>query len=354
MNLGRTIIALSLLTAPSACTQAYTQPSDTEETPGRSSADSSDPMAGFAVMEAGEWRLGSIHADTWRWGPGKHSIRSHTVGDDGSGNPWREMAIYYWHPGLEQIRILSLHPDIPAVGRGIAEGAIEFDGRTLTGKADLYQTGRPTPNRRRLAHRWTFDGPDRYHEVLLENSGKGYETLVEWDYERSVDRSPPPRPDDEKPTISENLKPFIPLLGQWEDGDGKDASKQHSALNIQWVEYLDLITVQLDITSADDESVHLFDAYLYHHLGTNSLRCLALSKSGGVYEGEVALLLDGALECDLRGFVGELETLHVARLEFEGDGMLRERVWTVADGSRTLTLDARYRKSEPVRSDPTP
>lgn len=350
MNYRHAILALSLLTTPIACTQAYTQPSDSEETPAPTSADGSGPMANFAILEAGEWHLRDIHADTWRWGPGKHSIRSHTVGTDGSGNPWREMAIYYWHPRLEQIRVLSLHPDIPSVGRGIAEGSIEFDGRTLTGKADLYQTRHPKPNHRRLAHHWTFDGPDRYREALLEDSGRGYETLVEWDYVRSMERRPPPQPGDEKPTISENLKPLAALLGQWEQlFDGEVASEQNSRLDIQWAQYLDLITVRLDVTINDDESDHLYDVYLYHHLGTNSLRCLAMSKSGGVYEGEVVLLPDGALECDLRGFVGDLKNRHVARLDFEGDGTLRRRVWVVADDTRTLTLDARYRKSEPDR-----
>ncbi|GAB5496565.1 MAG: hypothetical protein Phyf2KO_16450 [Phycisphaerales bacterium] len=347
MNFGHAIIALSLLTTPIACMQACTQPSDSEESPGRTSADDPHPMASFAILEAGEWHLKDIHSDTWRWGPGKHSIRSHTVGVDGSENPWREIAIYYWHPGLEQIRVLSLHPDIPAVGRGVAEGSIEFDGRTLTGKVDLYQTAHPTANRRRLAHHWTFKGQDRYHEVLLENSGRGYETLAEWDYVRSLDRTPP-KPDDAKPIISQNLRSFVPLLGQWKKW-GEDASEQQSAMNIQWVEYLDLITVQMDVINADDEADHLYDAYVYHHLGTNSLRCLALSKSGGVYEGEVALLPDGALECDLRGFESDLETRHIARLDFEGDGTLRKRIWAVADGTRTLTLDTRHQRINPDR-----
>lgn len=355
MNPLYPILVLALLTTTNACEAANTQPTDPDVSHERSAAVDAaveaSPMASFAIMEEGQWNLGSIHADIWRWGPGKHSIQSHTVGTDGSGRPWREMAIYYWHPGLEQIRVLSLHPDIPGIGRGVAEGSIEFDGRTLTGQADLYQTGRQKPTHRRLAHRWTFNGPDRYHEALLENSGRGYETLAEWDYVRT-EKQPTKQidPEAEAPRPSENLTSLVPLLGEWkEPGDSTGATKQHFTLNIQWAEYLDLVSVRMDVTNKDDETDHLYDVYLYHHLGTNSLRCLALSESGGVYEGEVVLLPDGALECDLRGFAGDLETRNVARLDFEGDGTLRKRIWTLSDGTRTLTLDARYRESGPDR-----
>ncbi len=351
MNRFHPILVLSLLTTTSACEAAYTQPSDAEAIHERTSADDASPMAGFAIMEEGQWNLGSIHADTWRWGPGRHSIRSLTVGADGEGNPWREMAICYWHPGMKQIRVLSLHPDIPGIGRGVAEGSIEFDGQTLTGKADLYQTGRPRPNHRRLAHRWTFDGPDRYHEVLLENSGRGYETLAEWDYVRT-EKQPTIQidPEADAPLPSENLNPLVPLLGQWErlneQGRERDA---HTRLNFEWAEYLDLIAVRLDAADPEETSDPLCDAYLFHHVGTNTLRCLALTRSGGVYEGDLTRLADGSLQSELKRFEGGLETRAFASLEIEEDGSLRVRVWTDADEDRPLAHDARYQRAGPNR-----
>ena len=128
-----------------------------------------------------------------------------------------------------------------------------------------------------------------------------------WDYVRSSDRGLSPQPEDEKPAISRNLKPLIPLLGQWEEEPRENGqSAHHSRLGFQWVEYLDLITVRLDVSSPDQEPAYLGDAYLYHHLVTNTLRCLALTHSVGVYEGDVTLLPDRALECDLRAFGGDL------------------------------------------------
>lgn len=342
MNHLHAILFLSLLTASISCESAFAQPSNAEAHQERPSAADASPLSGFAIMEDGQWKLGSIHADTWRWGPGRHSIRSLTVGADGEGKPWREMAVYYWHPGLGQIRALSLHPDIPGIGRGVAEGSVEFDGQTLTGTVDLYQTGRPKPVHRRLAHRWTFDGPDRYQEALLEDSGRGYTTLAEWDYARSLELAPAPaHPVGDSPVPSANLEPLLPLLGAWEERLGDIGSANHSRLRVEWAELLDLITGQLDVSNPEQGPVHLIDVYLYHHIRTNALRCLALMRSGGVYEGEVTLLPGGSLQSDLRGYEGDREIRHIARLDVEEDGALRERLWIVDGADRRLIHDVR-------------
>jgi hypothetical protein len=350
MNPLYPILVLALLTTTNVCEAANTQPTDPDVSHERSAAvdgaGEANPMASFAIMEEGQWDLGSIHADTWRWGPGKHSIRSHTVGTDASGRPWREMAIYYWHPGLEQIRVLSLHPDIPGIGRGVAEGSIEFDGRTLTGQADLYQTGRQKPTYRRLAHRWTFNGPDRYHEVLLENSGRGYQTLAEWDYVRT-EKQPSTQidPEADAPLPSENLTSLVPLLGQWESLNEQGHERDdHTRLNFEWAEYLDLIAVRLDSADHEETDDPLCDAYLFHHVGTNTLRCLALTRSGLVYEGDITQRTDGSLQCELTCIQDDLETKAIARLEIERDGSLRVRIWTAPDEDRPLIHDARYQR----------
>lgn len=349
MRVYHAIVALSLIAVPISCAAAQAPLPDAAEGPSPTPAHTSGPMASFVLMEAGEWRLGTVQADTWRWGPGEHSISAHTVGSDGGGNPWRELAVYYWHPGHKQIRVLSLHPDIPALGRGVAEGSVEFDGQTFTGVMDLYQAGHPTRKHRRMATRWTFDGPDRYHEALLENSGRGFETLAEWDYVRSMERGQkPPRHDGEAPAPSENLKPFVPLLGGWEElRDGDVEGAHHSRLSFEWAEYLDIVAVRLDTANPDQSPSHRFDVYLYHHVGAGTLRCLALSGSGGVYEGDVTLLPDGALQSELRGFEGDQETGLIVRLGFEDGGTLRGRVWAVAGDDRTLSLDVRYGKLAP-------
>ena len=73
-----------------------------------------DPMASFARMVGGEWRMtaqsGTSMFDTWHWGPGKHSLRVMTDGSGADGKPWRELQAVYWHPGRKQVRLLGLSP----------------------------------------------------------------------------------------------------------------------------------------------------------------------------------------------------------------------------------------------------
>ena len=112
----------------------------------------------------------------------------------------------FWHPGRKQVCLLGLS----AYAAGVAEGTIRFDGEAAEAVVDMYQTG----GRRKLKSRWKFDGPDKYHDELLEATGPGgYSPLAAWDRVRVV---PPakPRPwgvTGEKP--SERLKALFPLLG---------------------------------------------------------------------------------------------------------------------------------------------
>ena len=297
-------------------------------------------MAAFARMETGEWRLGTVHATTWRWGPGRHSIRAHRVGSDVDGNPWRELMIYYWRPDREQIHTLSFHPDIPGIGRGVGEGTIEFDGETAAASLELHQ-----PRvRRKLAARWTFDGPDKYHDILLEDSGRGLATLAEWDYTRSLERSSPPVPAGGRvPTPSSNIRAFVPFFGQWESRE--DGSAELVRSNFDWVEHLDVVALSVEVASNADRPEHLLDAYFYHHVGFDELRCVAMSASGGVYEGGVTVLEDRDLELDLTRYEGDATGRRLVRFEFAPDGTLRTREWSVDGDDRTLVVDVIHRRA---------
>jgi len=81
-------------------------------------------------------------------------------------------------------------------------------------------------------------------------------------------------------------------------------------------------------------------------------RCLALSAGGSVYDGDVTVLDGGALRLDVTGYEGDQVVLHVARFDFEPDGSLRERVWSLngnegnEGAERTLRLDVHHAKVE--------
>ncbi len=319
-----------------------------------------NPMARLARMVGGEWKMtaaagtdlgpGVGLADTWSWGPGRHSLSVRTDGTGGDGNPWRALRAVYWHPGRKQIRSLELSP----FAAGVAEGVIRFDGEALDILVDMYQTGQ----RRNLKTRWTFDGPDRYHDELLESTGpEGYLPMAAWNRVRVAAPATPRPLAVEGATLPEHLKAFAPLLRHpWQTaeaapvgGDTGGAARLRSTF--EWVPLANGICVRTLALTRDGEPRHLLDAYLYHHTGANVLRCLALSDRGGVYEGDVTVLDGGAVQLDLKGFEGDRVVPYAVRFDFEPDGTLRQRVWSLDGAGRTLRLDVRH---QPVTDPPPP
>lgn len=322
--LRHVVLALSLSITLSACTPRKNDSPDTTPVP----VVVADPMASFAQLVGDEWKTtaqsGTSMFHTWHWGPGKHSIREMTDGSGADGNPWRDLRVMYWHPALKQVRLLGLSP----YAGGVAEGTIRFEGETAEAVVDMYQTGA----RRKLKSLWKFDGPDKYHDELMETTGPdGYSPLAAWDRVRVM---PPAtkRPfavEGVKP--SERLKALEPLLGHiWE----AKSDALHIRSTVEWVPLTAGVYVRVVTPKADGEPGHLLDAYIYHHTGTGKLRCLALTDRGGVYEGDVTTP-DGGLQLDLTG--------HTVRFDFEKDGTVRQRVWSVVGTDRTLLLNVQHK-----------
>jgi hypothetical protein len=334
-----------------ACADASAQdptggPETAEPAAARAPAEVEGPMASFARMESGEWRRPALPRvnmfETWHWGPGKHSMLAQTYGSDAEGEPWRALHAFYWHPGREQVCLLGLDP----FARGVSECTIRFEGETAVAVFDLYLTGQ----HRKMGLRWMFHGPDTYHATLLEDSGSGFTPLVEWDYVRfEASSSMPPHRVEEAPRPSLHLKALEPLLGKTWTAKGNRAAAEglHIESEFEWIPYADAIHVGVLSPTGDGGPSHLLDAYLYHHTGTNALRCLALSSRGGVYEGGLTVLEGGALQLDLKGYEGDRVFPYAARFDFENDGTLRHRVWSLEGPERTLMLDARHEQLEP-------
>jgi hypothetical protein len=342
MRLHHAFIALSLIVAQS-CTVAQDESADAKRAKEPVPAQVANPMASFARMLPGEWKTtfpaGTSTFDNWHWGPGEHSMRVMTDGSGAAGEPWRELQVFYWHPGREQVCLLGLSP----FARGVSEGAIKFEGETADAVFDLYQTG----GRRSMGLRWTFDGPDKYHEILLEATGPdGLKPMNKWDHIRSTTPRKPtaarPPPTEEAAKPSERLKALEPLLGHtWEArGDWATGDAFHIQSTFEWVPYADGIYARTLALTKDGEPSHMLDAYFYHHTGSGSLRCLALSNRGGVYEGDLAVLEGGSLQLDLKGYEGDRVVPLVVRFDFETDGTLHHRVWSLDGAERTLMLDA--------------
>lgn len=351
MRLVPPFIVLSFIAALSACTARQSRRPDARPVPVPAPAPTTaaDPMANFARMVGGEWKMtaqaGTSMYDVWHWGAGKRSLRVMTHGDDAQGNPWLAVQAVYWHPGRKQTCLWGLNP----FERSVEIGSITFDGETAEAIYDLHQRG----VRRTLARRWSFEGRDTYHAVLLEATGpSGFVPLVAWDYTRSKTLTPVRAiPADKEPEIPERLKALAPLQGQtWEArGNWGTGEALRIRSTVEWVPYADGIYASVVATSDGGAPTHVLDAYLYHHTGTGALRCLALSHHGGVYEGDLTVLDGGALQVDMTGYEDDQVVPLVGRLDFDTDGTLRHRIWSLLGAKRTLMLDVHHKQLEPDR-----
>ncbi len=307
------------------------------------------PLEPLARMMGGEWKMtvdsGTTSFRTWHWGPGRHSLREMTDGEDAAGNPWRDLDVYYWHPGSKQISVFG----VSQFARGITDGRITFEGETAQTDFDLHQTG----GLRTLRLLWEFDGPDKYHATLLEKELPGrpkYTFMAAWDLFRT-DPPIPPRPlaVENATEPSPLVKPLKPLLGTWNAVVDVSASGALSTRStIEWIPLADAIYARVVTPGADEQPLHVLDAYLYHHTGTGTLRCLALSSRGDVYEGDVSVLEDGNLELNLVAYADEQAVRRVVRVDLENDQTLRLRAWSVDGVERTLRMDARHTKAAPT------
>jgi hypothetical protein len=305
-------------------------------------------MASFARLLSGEWKMtaqsGTSMYDRWHWGPGKHSMRVTTEGEAADGSPWRALRVEYWHPGYKQVRQLSMHPDIPGIGRGVGDGTISFVGDTLEASVDLYQTRGP----RKLLWRSIFEGPDNFRTTLLETNGSdGYQPLAAWDYSR-VNESAPSLPaiTDDALRLPSELSVFESLIGHtWDaEGKGEGAEGIHVQSTFEYVPLAEYIFGRtVNVTGSGTES-HMLDVYFYHHVGTNALRCLALSNSGGAYEGDVTVPEVGALQINIQSYENGGTASRIVRLDSQNNGTMRQRVWSLDGSERILVLDLLHHK----------
>lgn len=310
-----------------------------------------DRIPPLARMISGEWRMtmanGLSQFVTWHTGPGEQSLRALTDGMGGNGEPWRSNRVVYWHPHHQQIRTLGMSP----YARTVSEGTLGLDDGTLHSVNDLYQQG---GIRRRLETRWEFDGPDKYQAKLLETSNAGeVTTLGVWDYVRSLSSSKPgSHLGEAAPEPSPYLDSLQALVGPTWEAKTEWANIQllHTQSTLEWFPHADYIyarSIALPAPSTKVESTHLLDAYVYHHTGTGALRCLALSNSGGVYEGDLTVLEGGAVQLDVQGYEGDRVQPYIVLFEPQEDGTWRNRIWSLEGADRSLLLDTRHRQSAP-------
>jgi hypothetical protein len=242
--------------------------------------------------------------------------------------------------------VLSLHEDIPAVGRGVGEGSIRFEGEATESVVELEQPR----GIRRLVQLQIFDGPDKYREPLLEDTGSGRQPLNELSFVRVEARPVAPAPGVERAMIElpESWKPFEPLVrGNWESDGAQAGGALRVRTTFDWEPSLEMILARTSAVNAEGAATPLFEAFIYRQVRSPALRCLVLSHRGAVHEGDVSVLDGGALQAELKLFEDARGVPQLARFEIEGDGRLRTRVWSLEGAERTLALDVAMKPAEP-------
>lgn len=345
------LCAAALIAAIPGCSAR--QESDTVAPPVSSPtpANTANPLASFERMVNGRWKTtalaGTVMYDTWHWGPERNSIRKMTAGTAASGEPWHGVSVYFWHPGRKEVRTLGVSP----FARGVSEGTFTFDGEKANGLVDMHQT----IGHRVFGRRWTFEGPDSYHDELLDKVPEGFSLQNEWrryrveaaaEDERAAERT---RADAAKP--SEFIKPIERLLGHTWEGKAVPAVAARlpagtlpTRTTFEYVPYADAIYGRVQTLNADGTPSHAMDLYLYHHTGAQVLRCLALASSndgeGVVYEGDITPEENGrSLRLDLRAHRSSGVSAIEARLDLEPPGSVRLQAWSTQGKDRTLIFD---------------
>ena len=309
-------------------------------------------MEAFSGFIGGRWKMttlaGTDTYDTWYWGPERNSIRKMTAGTAPSGEPWHAMSVFFWHPGRKEVRTLSVSPAF----RGVSEGTFTFDGQKAAGLIDMHQT----TGHRVLGKRWTFEGPDRYHDELLDKVPEGFSLQNEWRRFRveapSEDELAAERTRTAAARPSEFIKPLERLLGHiWEGKAVLEVAAPPPAdtlpttrTTFEYVPDADAIYGRVQTLDADGTPSHSMDLYLYHHTGARVLRCLALANSndgdGVVYEGDITPGDNGRwLRLDLRAHQSSGVSTIEARIDFEPPGSVRFRAWSTEGKDRILIFD---------------
>lgn len=338
------------------CVPAAAQDKAPTAEPPPDPAKKSDAIAALAGRIGRHWKMtarsGTSMYDSWHWGPGRHSLRVMTDGEDAGGNPWHAIQVIYRRPDLNQVRTLSMNP----YARSVSEGTVTFDGKTVEYDVDMYQIG----NRRKLVLRDALNGADAYRMKLLEEVNGQLAPLVDLDYNHT-DEPVPARPLtlDQPPRPSERLKALLPLLGHtWQSTPSDQAETKGGwptgaaghvvQSTFKWIPYTEGIYARtVELTAGENgnngEAEHVLDTYIYHHTGANVLRGLALTSRGGVYEGDITILDDGALQADLTGYEGDRTAHYTVRFDLEQDGSLRSRAWSVNGAERSILLDVHHK-----------
>lgn len=312
------------------CSQAESQNNNIENTASNpdsqlsiptTTPDRQLPLQDFERLVTDSWVVtassGTQMIHTWKWGPGRWSVERWTDGESASGEPWKELVVYYWDPQERRIRLLGVSP----FASGISQGTIEFDGDSATANSTLTQTY----GRRVMQTRWSFQSDSLYQETLLEKDSSGkFTELVAFQHHRIKRREDPSAAEADRHEIPEPFASIKFLIGKPWNGTIRDQQRTFQT-SVNWLPIANCIHVTIKETTSG-KSVEFANAYLYHEHKAENLRCLAVFANADIYEGDLSEIskVKIQLKLDVHSHKGswQLESL----VEQTSDGSLQQKI----------------------------
>lgn len=378
--ISRVLLTLSLLGAIPACAHVADTPNQlAAPTPTSTSPTPLEREPFFTHLAESSFSTtftsGEIGINQWRWGPGKFSIRRTSMLSQIQLQPWSE-EIIYWQPVQKSFAVLHLHADAAGIGRGLSEGTLNLSSTPIQTTLTLYQPRA----QRTLAERWLLPDHNSYHAFLLEDSGTGFQPLVDWVYTRVPTNplaSAPVAPSTPAlplaaASLPAHFRAFESLINrQWISSNSSSTTSAltHASASMrtsfEWLATVQLLRIHTaspaksstasapsPISSAFNPSIDI-EVYIYQHMQTRDLRCLALAADGAIYQGNEIPLTSLAtvtsttlIAFDLTGESSRGTRKYRIQLDRQPDtkpeSSVRQRVWSLEAREPSLLLDLTY------------
>lgn len=306
----------------------------------------SGPMSPFERLTSGEWRMkstgGSEFFETWRYGPGGHSVCkfTHGVNLHDNNRPWREVEVFYWNPWEKKVNLLGFSPYMA----GVSRGAVGLHPDRLEIRLDLNQGGRI----RILIHKIEFHGKDKFQETLFESvNGQPYVAANQWNHVWSKAVTPVPvlnSPETPKPTGAQSI--LAAFAGKaWEEMSSNRTTAS-CWTEFEWIPYANVMSMRSSSMQNKVGRQGQYDLYLYQLPSTLGVQAFALFSDGSYGGGSVVAKGGRKIEVRLK-MRSNVNLDRVISYVIGPNDSLEEAAWKVGKGSKTLIWN---RVSSPVKS----
>lgn len=306
----------------------------------------SGPMAPIERLTMGEWRMksvgGSQFFETWRYGPGGHSVRkfTHGVNLHDNNRPWRDVEVFYWHPEQKKIKLLGFSP----YKASVSQGSIELKAGKLESRFETNQDGEI----RKLGIEIAFQGKDKFQETLYESvNGQPYVVGNQWNHVWSKTVTPAPvlkSPETPKPSGAQAI--LTAFAGKvWQNRSPVRNSGTYMT-DFEWIPYANVMNVRSTLKPVKGGTVGQYDLYFYQIPSAVGVQAFALFNDGSHGLGSAVAKGAGKIEVRLRMSSSDNADRSIS-YSIGSNGNLEEDVWKIRKGGK---MQAWKRISTPVKS----